>query len=35
MFKYTIVHLTFAEPQTVIRARVYANVYLVVHQPQR
>ena len=30
-FAYTIVHLTFPAPQIVIRARVYANVYLAMH----
>ena len=31
MFAYTIVHLNFRVPEIVVRARVYANVYLVVH----
>ena len=35
MFACTIVHLTFRAPQTVVRARLYANVYLAVHLPQR
>ena len=30
MFACTIVHLTFRAPQTVVRARLYANVYLAV-----
>ena len=32
---YTIVHLTFWEPQIVDCVRVYANVYLTVHLRQR
>ena len=35
MFGYMIVHLTFREPQVVVRARVYANVYLALHLLQR
>ena len=31
----TIVRLTFRAPQIVVRARVYANVYLDVHILQR
>ena len=31
MFAHTIMHLTFRAPQIVIRACVYANVYLNVH----
>ena len=35
MFEYTIVHLTFSAPQTVVRLRMYAKVYLAVHLLQR
>ena len=35
MSTYTIVHLTFWEPQIVDCVRVYANVYLTVHLRQR
>ena len=35
MFVYNIRHLTFCAPQTVIRACVFAKVYLAVHLLQR
>ena len=35
MFSYTIVQLPFSAPQIVVRAGMYANVYIVVHQLQR
>ena len=35
MFEYTIVHLIFRAPQTVVRLRMYAKVYLAVHLLQR
>ena len=35
MFLYIIAHLTYSAPQIVVRARVYANVYLAVHLLQR
>ena len=35
MFAYMVVHLTFCAPQILDRARMYANVYLVVHILQR